>query len=52
MILNLSKFNSTTNSDSTLPTFEDIIDQVKIEIQNKIILITFDNNSIKTQSAT
>ncbi len=52
MILDLSEFNSTTNSDSTLPTLENIIDQARTEIQNKIIPITSDSSAIKTRSTT
>jgi len=52
MTLNLLKFNSTTNSDGTLLTFEDIIDQDRAETQDKIISIIFNNSPIKTRSAT
>ncbi len=52
MTLNLSEFNSTTNSDSTLPTLEDIINQTRAKTQNKIILIMSDSSTIKTRSAT
>ncbi len=51
MILNLLEFNSTANSDDIFLTLEDIIDQARAEIQNKIILITFDSSIIKTRSA-
>ncbi len=52
MILNLSEFNSTTNSDGILPTLENIIDQTRAETQDKIILIISDSSAIKTRSAT
>ena len=50
--LDLSEFNSTINSDSTLPTLEDIIDQARTETQNKIIPTTSDSSPIKTRSIT
>ncbi len=52
MTLDLSEFNSTTNSDGTLPTLEDIIDQARTETQDKTIPTTSDSSTIKTQSAT
>ncbi len=52
MILDLSEFNSTTNSDSILPTLEDIIDQARAETQDKTIPTTSDSSAIKTRSAT
>ena len=52
MTLDLSEFNSTANSDSTLPTLEDIIDQARAETQDKTISTTSDSSLIKTRSAT
>ena len=52
MTLNLLKFNSTTNSDDTLLTLENIIDQARAETQDKIILITFDSSLIKIRFVT
>ena len=52
MTLNLLEFNSTVNSDDILPTLENIIDQARTEIQNKIIPITSDSSAIKTRSTT
>ena len=52
MILDLLEFNSIINSDNIFLTFEDIIDQARAEIQDKIILTTSDSSLIKTRSAT